>query len=233
MRLENSNPEAFESELSLERYSHYTLLPQERELFGKYYRPADKVLDLACGAGRTTVRLFERGIAVKGIALSERLICAALRRFPHIDFASGNFCEIPEPDQSFDHVLISYNGLDYANPETDRERAIRECFRVLYRLGTFIYSSHNIKSLHCSPYYRHWDEIVFKLRHSAVAFRDKGYLKNPFTKVLAFHASPEYVINQTEEAGFEFVEMLGFRNSRASAFNRYFSPYIHYVFRKP
>jgi hypothetical protein len=47
-----------------------------------------------------------------------------------------------------------------------------------------------------------------------------------------FFASPEYVIEQIEKHGFVFKEMVGFRHSFGKVLNKYFSPYIHYVFIK-
>jgi len=236
-RSQNASPnvETFNNEAgSLEGCSTYQLFPQERVLFRKYYQSGQRVLDLACGAGRATLRLWEMGLAVKGIDLSEFRLATAQRRFPYLHFELGDYCELREPDESFDHVLISFNGLDYTHPEVNRERAIRNCVRVLRRGGTFIFSSHNLKSLYFSPwYFRDWKELKFKLRHTLTAVREKAYLYNRGNRLLVFHASPDYVIRQTKPAGFDFVEMLGFRNSGNRLFNTYCSLWNHYVFRKP
>ena len=236
-RSQNASPnvETFNSEAaSLEGCSTYQLFPQERVPFRKFYQSGQRVLDLACGAGRATLRLWEMGLAVKGIDLSEFRLATAQRRFPYLHFELGDYCELRESDESFDHVLISFNGLDYTYPEVNRERAIRNCFRVLRRGGTFIFSSHNLKSLYFSPwYFRDWKELKFKLRHTLTAVREKAYLYNRGNRLLVFHASPDYVIRQTKPAGFDFVEMLGFRNSRNRLFNTYCSLWNHYVFRKP
>jgi ubiquinone/menaquinone biosynthesis C-methylase UbiE len=101
------NLATFDSEAaSLELCSTYHLFPQERVLFRKYYQNGQRVLDLACGAGRATLRLWEMGLAVKGIDLSEFRLATAQRRFPYLDFELGDYCELHESDESFDHVLI-------------------------------------------------------------------------------------------------------------------------------
>jgi SAM-dependent methyltransferase len=227
------NVESFESDRALERLSNYSLVPVERELFSKYYRPSQHVLDLACGAGRTTLRLHEMGVVVKGVDLSAYLIAMARQRFPYLDLQVADYCELKEPKESFDHILISFNGLDYTHPEFNRELAIQNCFQIVRRGGTFIFSSHNLKALYFSPYYLHWNDLKFKLRNTLAARGEKAYLFNKGNCVLVFHASPSYVIRQTEAAGFEFVEMVGFRRSRNRLFNTYCSVWNHYVFRRP
>ena len=140
---------------AVDDYSVYRLDPEEKYLFAKYYRPSDRILDLACGLGRTTLRLHEMGFSVRGIDTSEVFINTARKRFPYLDLRVGSYDCIEEPDSTYSHVLISFNGLDYAFPESQRITALRECARVLKSGGTLIYSSHNIKSLHLfSPCYR-------------------------------------------------------------------------------
>jgi ubiquinone/menaquinone biosynthesis C-methylase UbiE len=230
MDLQKQNVQVFRGEESADRYSVYKLYPAERILVEKYYSPSESVLDLACGAGRTTVRLHELGLQVKAVDASDTLIEVAQRRFPYISFELGSYCDINEPNASFDHVLISFNGLDYAWPEQRRIDAIRECHRVLKPNGTFIFSSHNIKSFHMSPHYIKQGEINVMLRNTVTAFREQAYIDE--SNLHTFFASPEYVIRQTEQEGFKFLQLVGFRNSANAFLNKYVPPYIHYAFRK-
>lgn len=225
-RLAYSTPEA------LEKYSSYNLYRPEKYLFEKYYKVGDSVLDLACGGGRTTVRLFELGMKVKGEDLSEPLIEMAGKRFPYIDFEVGTYTHLRHADSSFDHVLISHNGLDYAYPTSNRRLAIQESVRVLKPRGTFIFSSHNIKSLYMSPYYfLNMKRLVWKLKNSMVPFRSEYYVLD--LGMYTYFGSPELIVGQVEEFGLRCEEIIGFRNSTSPLFNKYVSPYIHYVFRKP
>jgi len=84
------NLDKYRSEEMLEKYSKYLLFPEEKYLIPKYFQKGSSVLDLACGAGRTTIPLYEAGYKVKGIDLSEVLIGAAQKRFPYIPFEVGN-----------------------------------------------------------------------------------------------------------------------------------------------
>ncbi len=223
------NLRVFSSPQAIADLSVYRLFPEEDYLFKKYYRPGDSILDLACGLGRTTLMLHEMGLAVKGIDFSEVLIGTARRRLPYLDLEVGSFHDIKEPDGSFDHVLISFNGIDYAFPVEQRLTALAECARVLRPGGTLIYSSHNLKSMHWySPYYRY--RLPWKMRNCHKAFRDWAYILED--GVYTFYASADHVIRQTEPIGFKLREVYGFGRLGRGSLDLYFSPYIHYVFSK-
>ena len=226
------NLQAFRTDAAVAECSVYRLFPEEEYLFDKYYKVGESVLDLACGMGRTTLLLHEMGLSVRGIDRSEVFVHRAQKRFPYLDLRVGSYDFIEEPDSSFSHVLISFNGIDYAFPESQRVTALSECARVLKPGGTFIYSSHNLKSMHWfSPCYRH--RLPWKLRHSTKAYREWAYVFDDIDGLHTFYAAPQFVVRQTESFGLKFVEMRWFRTVGLDRFNRYFSPYIHYVFRKP
>jgi len=223
------NLAAFASAEAIADLSVYRLMVEEEYLFPRYYKAGDSVLDFACGLGRTTLLLLEMGLSVRGVDRSEPLITVAKRRFPYLDLQVGSYDHIEEPDASFSHVLISFNGIDYAFPATQRVAALRECARVLKPGGTFIYSSHNLKSMHWfSPYYR--GRLAWKMRNCGKAFRDWAYILED--GVHTFYASQELVIRQTEETGLKLIEMRWQHKTGIERFDRYFSPYIHYVFEK-
>ena len=224
------NLQAYRTAAAVASYAVYRLFPEEEYLFPKYYKAGESVLDLACGMGRTTLLLQEMGLSVRGIDRSEVFIQIAKKRLPYLDLRVGSYDCIEEPDSSFSHVLISANGIDHAFPESQRVTALGECARVLKPGGTFIYSSHNLKSMHWfSPCYRH--QLLWKLRNSIKAYREWAYVLED--GIHNFYASPEFVVRQTDSFGLKLLEMRWFRKLGMDRFDRYFSPYIHYVFRKP
>ena len=224
------NIQAFKTPDAIDEYSAYLLYPEEKLLFAKYYKSGDSVLDLACGMGRTTLLLHEMGLSVRGVDLSEVFIDVAKRRLPYLDLRVGSYAHIEEPDSSFTHVMISLNGIDYAYPESQREAALGECARVLKPGGTFIYSSHNLKSLHFfSPRYRY--RILWKFRNSLKAFKDRAWVVEAGLHTL--YTSREFVIRQTEQMGLKLLEIVWLRMVGNARIDRYFSPYYYYVFTKP
>jgi len=224
------NLQSYTTPEAVDKYSVYRLFPEEKYLFAKYYKRGDRILDLACGLGRTTLLLHEVGLSVRGVDASEVFIKTAKRRLPYLDLQVGSYDRIEEPDSAFSHVLISFNGIDLAFPESQRVAALRECARVLKPGGTLIYSSHNIKSLHLfSPRDRY--RLLWKLRNCLKAFKQRAYVLE--AGLHALYASREFVIRQTEQVGLKFLEMVWFRMIGNERIDRYFSPCIHYVFTKP
>jgi ubiquinone/menaquinone biosynthesis C-methylase UbiE len=225
------NLQACRADWAIAECSVYHLFPEEEYLFNRYYKSGERVLDLACGMGRTTLLLHEMGFSVRGVDRSEVLIHLARKRFPYLDLMTGSYDAIKEPDDSFDHVLISYNSLDLAFPESQRVTALHECARVLKPGGTFIFSSHNLKSMHWfSPYYR--DRLLWKFRNAFKAYREWAYVLE-FGTIHNFYASAPYIVRQVESVGLQLLDMRWFQKLRVSRLDRYLSPYIHYAFRKP
>ena len=71
----------------------------------------DDVLEIACGTGRFTVLLAERGADVVGLDVSEAMIQQGREKArgagvaDHLDFLQGDAGRLPFPDNSFDTVL--------------------------------------------------------------------------------------------------------------------------------
>jgi ubiquinone/menaquinone biosynthesis C-methylase UbiE len=223
------NLAAYRTASAVAEFAVYRLHPDEEYIFPRYYRSGECLLDLACGMARTTLILHEMGLQVKGIDQSPVFIETAQRRFPYLDLRIGSYDHIDEPDSSFDHVLISFNGIDYAFPLEQRITALRESIRVLKPHGTLIYSSHNLKSLHWySPYYR--NQLRWKFLNCHLAFKDWSYILEE--GVYTFYGARDFIVRQAEEQGLKLIETRGFARFTSQSLDEYFSPYVLYVFRK-
>ena len=122
------------------------LWPSERAVFCQYLNPSDAILDLGCGAGRTTIALRRRGFSrIRGIDLSIAMVKAAYKvscklRVP-VQFDVGDICDLPYADHSFENAIFSANGLMQIPGATNRLRALTEVARVLTPGGRFIFTT--------------------------------------------------------------------------------------------
>ena len=221
----------FETNVAVAEYSYYSLFPEEEVLFSKYYRAGESILDLGCGMARTTLLLHEAGLTVRGIDRSEIFIETARRRFPYLDLRAGSFDQIDEPNDAFGHVLVSFNSIDCAFPESQRAAALSECVRVLKPGGTLIFSSHNVRSLlWFSPYYL--GRPLWKVRNAFWRSTTGAYIYEDGLHL--YFTSPDSLIRQAEALGLRLLEMdsRSFHRLGMERLDRYFAPYIHYAFRK-
>ncbi len=91
-------------------------------------------LDLACGAGRHTDVLRERGYRVLGIDLSLTL----LAQRPDLPRVAGDMRELPFAPASFDWVLNFFTSFGYFESERENFRVLEEVVRVLTPDGRFL-----------------------------------------------------------------------------------------------
>lgn len=100
------------------------------------------VLELACGTGILTRRLRDRlppSVRLIATDLNEAMMGYAARKFRSdeaVEWKRADATELPFPDESFDTVVCQF-GLMFV---PDKERAIRESYRVLKPGGTFLFS---------------------------------------------------------------------------------------------
>ncbi len=169
------------------------------------------VLDLACGAGRTTYFLHRMGARVIGVDIAANMIAAARRHFPAIDFRTGDATALEFPDASFDVVLVSFNGLDYLFPKEARLKGLREVWRVLRPNGYLLFSHHNSASL-LFGWYKAWRPRMLLYRLGNIlkgkAFESECYLpereaRHTAPDLKAYYAWPRKVLEDAAAIGFE------------------------------
>ncbi len=101
--------------------------------------PGRRTLDLACGEGRVSRVLAERGHAVIGVEASPALAAAAREAAPEIEVLEGDAAALPLPDGAVDLVvcsmaLLNFDELDAAMGEAARvlEPGGRLCFTTVH-----------------------------------------------------------------------------------------------------
>jgi SAM-dependent methyltransferase len=95
------------------------------------FQPQDKIIDLACGKGRHSVRLNEKGLDVTGLDLSPQNIEAARQHEnEHLHFYVHDMREVFVEDK-FDYVLNMFTSFGYFATEQENQQAIIAAARAL------------------------------------------------------------------------------------------------------
>ena len=128
------------------KYSTVGLWPSERALCARFWEQGHRVLDLGCGAGRTTVPLIQEGYRPVGIDLAQPMVAQAARFADRMAISCslgvGDATDLPFQDGSFDGILFSYNGIELIPKETGKVAALSEAWRVLRPDGHLIFTTH-------------------------------------------------------------------------------------------
>jgi SAM-dependent methyltransferase len=145
MSQESVNKATYETKRVVNLYLSGPIQPAELSILARYRNDywGKRVLDIGCGAGRTTEFLHSFDIEYTGVDYSESMVRHCSSRVPD---AHCEQCDVRDMsrfgDESFDFVLFSNNGFDSLTHE-DRLSALREINRVLATGGIFVFSTHN------------------------------------------------------------------------------------------
>lgn len=186
---------SFDSEKAVQTYETKKITPLEKFLFHRFLK--NRVLDLGCGTGRTTLYIHNQGYQVTGIDISEPMIKQARLNHPKIRYYLGDMANLEgHLNNYYGTVLISFNSLDYVYPFTRRIKALCEAYRVLENGGYLIYSSHNRKRL---P----WRRLINgKIRpHNYHYWREKTV----HGKYLTYWGTPKENTEQLTSIGFNLT----------------------------
>lgn len=229
------NLDAYSSNESTEKYienaEEIGLIQSEERVLRKFFTPpAGKVLDIGCGAGRTTHKLAERGFDVTGVDISEPMIRAATDLYPDPDFHVGDAVNLRFEDEAFEYAFFSACGLDYVYPETDRLAALEEAHRILKPGGVFAFSTHN-------SWYNLPAALLARSRLKQLYVQSGNLFRifSPYKiaphedNAATYISNPRRQRSQLRDCGFEFLACVGKRPSPLKYVER--GPY--FVARKP
>lgn len=124
------------------------LWDSEKIIFSKYLNKSAHILDIGCGAGRTTINLFKDGYKnIIGFDIAENLLDYAKSYCQgnnlDIEFRLGDATSLDYQDNTFDAVIFSYNGMQCIPKKRNRDKVLKEVYRILKRGGIYIFTAHD------------------------------------------------------------------------------------------
>jgi len=189
------------------------LWESEKIMIEKYFNLESRILDIGCGAGRTTIGLYELGYhLVEGLDLSEAMIVQARRISKELNyniaFSVGDAVCLEYNDETFKAALFSFNGIMQIPGREDRIKVLKEIKRILKPKGYFLFTTHDRDS--GKEYELFWKEEKKKW---ALHLEDKSLhefgdrvIKKEERDIFIHLPTREEVISSLEEAGFILIE---------------------------
>ena len=208
----------YENDANTNRYSSAVdkvgLWNSEKVIFQKYINKCDKILDVGCGAGRTTINLYKMGYTnITGLDLSSTLIDYAQNYAKtnnlNIEFINADATKLPFSDNLFDVVIFSYNGMQCIPGKKNRDNVLKEVYRVLKPNGLYIFTAHNRDD--SGKYQKGWDDEKIKWENgtqdkSLEMFGDR-YTPDREGSICFVHFSNiEEMIDFVQQENFKVVE---------------------------
>lgn len=152
--IDENNQKAYAAKGIVNHYTQLSRLQAAEETILELLRDrlsGMKMLDMGVGGGRTTQHFSKVVAEYIGIDYSPEMIAACQKRFSK--FSKPILLEVCDardmsrfPDNSFDFILFSFNGIDYIS-HSDRLQVLQEISRVGKPGGYFCFSTHNFPAM--------------------------------------------------------------------------------------
>ena len=189
------------------------LWESEKMMIKKYFNPKNRILDIGCGAGRTTIGLYELGYhLVEGLDLSEAMIVQARTISKelnyNINFIVGDASCLDYDDKIFKAALFSFNGIMQIPGRENRIKVLKEIKRILKPEGYFLFTTHDRDS--SKEYESFWQEEKKKwamhLQNKSLHEFGDRVIKMEERDIFIHLPTREEVISSLEEVGFILIE---------------------------
>ena len=189
------------------------LWESEKMMIEKYFNPKKRILDIGCGAGRTTIGLYKLGYhLVEGLDLSEAMIVQARKISKELNykitFQAGDAACLDYDDETFVAALFSFNGIMQIPGRKNRIKVLKEIKRILKPKGYFLFTTHDRDG--SKEYESFWQE---EKRKWSLHLEDKSLhefgdriIKMEERDIFIHLPTREEVISSLQEAGFVLIE---------------------------
>jgi len=200
----------------VDKYAVVGLWPSEDELLTTYMPPGCRLLDLGCGAGRTTLPLARQSYLITGADLSFPMVQkgrdqAQYWRLP-ATWSVLDATDLPFRNRTFDGALFSYNGIELIPGIEGKRQMLQEVWRVLEPGGHLIFTTHAIEALNryaLGRMRRLATFLIARLLRRNIAEREIGEIVNASDRNLEVYymqiISPSVYRKLLKDIGFELV----------------------------
>jgi SAM-dependent methyltransferase len=171
--------QAYRSPSVVSRYVTIGLWPAEEILIADFVPDEARVLDLGCGAGRTSIALAELGLEVVGIDISEPMIEVARDQAlragvqERTEFHVMDARQLDLPEDSFDVALFSYNGIELVPGREGKRLVLEQVHRSLAPGGRLVLCAHSLFALNAYAPMRLRAFCRFLVGHLGVPVRER------------------------------------------------------------
>lgn len=190
--------------------------PFQLDIYKKYVKKDDRILDIGCGYGRTLEELQNAGYNnLIGIDFSKEMIKLAKTKNPSIDFRPTNGSILDFPDDSIDSVILL--AVLTCIPDKDNQKQlIGEVHRVLKKEGIIYINDYllNDTNMYLERYKKYQDKYEYGVFETS----DGGVFR---------HHSEEYLEELFSSFKTEEVKTLKY-----TTMNGHTSNGIYYIGRK-
>lgn len=126
----------------IKSYRDAYLWPSEEKIVRRVFDVGSSILDIGCGAGRTSIALAKMGYRVTGIDIIPGMIeaakCQAGEHGVNVEFEVMDAVEMTFAAESFQNAFFSFNGFEQIPVKGNREKVLKDTFRILEPGGCFI-----------------------------------------------------------------------------------------------
>ncbi|WP_269522890.1 class I SAM-dependent methyltransferase [Coraliomargarita parva] len=162
----------FDSDVVVDHYAlaaaRVGLWESEEKIFTRLFQQADSILELGCGAGRIAFGLHELGYRnILATDYSRQMVKQARHMAEVLEYAIpmqvADATRLPFEDNLFDGAIFGFNGLMQIPKAENREKALREIFRVIRPGAWFVFTSHDREN---PKHRKFWEQEKLRWRRS-------------------------------------------------------------------